>query len=392
MECRCGFTCGTEGAFQQHLLRFIGTPFQMDHYLARRGVLPAGGDYGLKGPSPVTSMSAGAGPGLVSAGPRYMQMQPPPQAAAPAGFCDAAAAAGRPCGVSPGLGAHGWDFMAANMQGMHAPYVGGSGCYPPPSSVAGLGLGGCAPAGHLPMHQPAFPGGMSIPASAPSLRRPDASDPAAQRHGGLGPPGTGYLGRQDIGDEQRIVHEFLQRTQGMPQAAAGFRTPPMPPLRAAVTPTPPRPPPTDAGVGLHVPAAPCQGYGDPGCTDMPADPSLVNSVAMPCGRAMSLLSQEAFDGLAAVTVEITALEARVEEVRQQVVDGLLTPGQARTQLAQVEAQANKVECNKIDSIYTSELTSGKDEAKKSKKEQLQRIEKLLEKLEAEFKWLKSLGA
>lgn len=97
-------------------------------------------------------------------------------------------------------------------------------------------------------------------------------------------------------------------------------------------------------------------------------------------------------GLEASSVELSSLEGRAEEVRRMVEDGTLTPGQGRTELAQIEAKAHKVESEKVDCIYTSELTSGKDDAKAEKKAQLQRLEKLFERLEEHFAWLKSVGA
>merc|ERR1719386_671207 len=107
---------------------------------------------------------------------------------------------------------------------------------------------------------------------------------------------------------------------------------------------------------------------------------------------MSQLSTEAIQGLESSSMELSALETRVEEVSRMVLQGALTVGQARTQLAQVEAQANKVECNKIDSIYTSELNSGKIDAKAEKKAQLVRLENLAKRLEEQFAWLKTLEA
>lgn len=105
---------------------------------------------------------------------------------------------------------------------------------------------------------------------------------------------------------------------------------------------------------------------------------------------MSYMSEEALSGLVKTSCEIEQLEARIDEIVANVRSGQLIPGQARTELSQVEAAANKVECNKIDSIYTSELNSGKAQAKDEKKEQLKRLEALFAKLEAQFQWLKTL--
>mmetsp|Transcript_124639 Transcript_124639/g.202699 ORF Transcript_124639/g.202699 Transcript_124639/m.202699 type:complete len:300 (-) Transcript_124639:167-1066(-) len=109
-------------------------------------------------------------------------------------------------------------------------------------------------------------------------------------------------------------------------------------------------------------------------------------------RAMSVLSQEAMDALLRTQLELGGLEAKAEEVAARLQRHELTPGQARTELAQVEAAAHKVECDKVDSIYTSELQSGKDMAKTEKKEQLGRLERLFERLEVLFKWIKEVDA
>lgn len=103
-----------------------------------------------------------------------------------------------------------------------------------------------------------------------------------------------------------------------------------------------------------------------------------------------MLSQEAMDGLDKTALELDSLERRAEEVVKKLEQGLLTPGQARTELAQVEAAAHKVECDKVDAIYTSELHSGKETAKLEKKDQLKRLERLFERLEVLFNWVKGL--
>lgn len=107
---------------------------------------------------------------------------------------------------------------------------------------------------------------------------------------------------------------------------------------------------------------------------------------------MSLLSEEAMEALMRIQKELGDLEARAEDVVARLQGSLITAGQARTELAQVEAAAHKVECDKVDSIYTSELNSGKDMAKTEKKQQLGRLERLFERLEALFKWIKEVEA
>lgn len=128
------------------------------------------------------------------------------------------------------------------------------------------------------------------------------------------------------------------------------------------------------------------GAAAPSDTSAPARPPKLNR----SHRAMSYISQEALDGLSKTSAELDELEARVDEISEQVKRGELTAGQGTTQLAQIESAANKVECDKVDAIYTSELKSGKEEAKQEKKEQIRRLEKLFDKLEQRFKWLKTL--
>lgn len=130
--------------------------------------------------------------------------------------------------------------------------------------------------------------------------------------------------------------------------------------------------------------------------DAPAQPSAAKPKVVNrdprVHRAMSVLSQEAMDALLRTQLELGALETKAEEVAARLQRHELTPGQARTELAQVEAAAHKVECDKVDSIYTSELSSGRDMAKTEKKEQLGRLERLFERLEVLFKWIKEVDA
>eukprot|EP00913_Durusdinium_trenchii_P022285 g20938.t1 len=63
-------------------------------------------------------------------------------------------------------------------------------------------------------------------------------------------------------------------------------------------------------------------------------------------------------------------------------------GQVRTELAQLEAQAHKLECQGVDSVYTGDLDSGKADAKDLKKALLGRLESVLEMIEQTFGRLK----
>merc|ERR1719181_710842 len=89
---------------------------------------------------------------------------------------------------------------------------------------------------------------------------------------------------------------------------------------------------------------------------------------------------------------IAALEDSIEEIVAKVKSGEMNPGEARTELSKVEGRAHKVEGNNIDEIKTSELNTGKVQAKDEKKNQLRRMEMLFETLETRFAWLKKYNA
>uniref|UniRef100_A0A7S2MNY4 Uncharacterized protein n=1 Tax=Alexandrium andersonii TaxID=327968 RepID=A0A7S2MNY4_9DINO len=91
-------------------------------------------------------------------------------------------------------------------------------------------------------------------------------------------------------------------------------------------------------------------------------------------------------------LELERLEARAKEVLQQLESGLMTNGQARDALAQVEARANKLETQDIDGVYTSKLVSGKTQAKNEKREQLARLERLFAELEGAFRQISAAEA
>jgi len=109
-------------------------------------------------------------------------------------------------------------------------------------------------------------------------------------------------------------------------------------------------------------------------------------------RAFSLQSQEAMDLLLRCELELEKLESKTKEVLQQFDSGILTQGQARDALAQVEAKANKLETQDIDGVYTSKLVSGKVQAKSEKREQLARLERLFADLDAAFRQLAAAEA
>merc|ERR1712062_195505 len=108
-------------------------------------------------------------------------------------------------------------------------------------------------------------------------------------------------------------------------------------------------------------------------------------------RTYSKLSQEAMNELRKCSLDLDSLEIRAEEVLRKLDAKALTFGQAKSELAKVEAQAKKLECDRVDGIYTSGLTTGKPVAKREKKAQLARISQLLDRLDAVFQYINEVG-
>lgn len=90
------------------------------------------------------------------------------------------------------------------------------------------------------------------------------------------------------------------------------------------------------------------------------------------------------------SAQMDGLEQKVAEVVREVGRGALPLPKARNELAYVEAQGHKLETQGVDSVYCSELTSGKATAKAEKKALLARLESLFESIDAEFKKLKAV--
>lgn len=104
---------------------------------------------------------------------------------------------------------------------------------------------------------------------------------------------------------------------------------------------------------------------------------------------MSAPSQQALQTLQNYSAQLEGLEQKVIDVARDLGRGILAMSQARTELAYVEAQGHKLETLGVDSVYCSELTSGKATAKAEKKALLSRLERLFEGIDAEFKKLKA---
>lgn len=123
-----------------------------------------------------------------------------------------------------------------------------------------------------------------------------------------------------------------------------------------------------------------------------ADTALRSSRQPQAARALSTVSRAALVGLQQSSEQLTALEQRAEEIAFQLDCSTITPGQARTELAQLETKANRLETEGLDAVRTSELQSGQAQAKSQKKDQLARLEALFNRLEGLFKRIKSLDS
>ncbi|CAK0837818.1 unnamed protein product, partial [Prorocentrum cordatum] len=106
----------------------------------------------------------------------------------------------------------------------------------------------------------------------------------------------------------------------------------------------------------------------------------------PLQRAYSMHSSEAIAGLQRTEEQLSTLEATAAEIMQRLEMSEITTGQARTELCQVEAKANKLMMDGVDGIYTGELTSGSWGWEK--KAQISRLESLFDKLEGHFRVIK----
>jgi chromosome segregation ATPase len=104
-------------------------------------------------------------------------------------------------------------------------------------------------------------------------------------------------------------------------------------------------------------------------------------------RSFSIRSEEALNALLGIEVRLKQIEDRVAELDMFVrrlgphSSGL---SKAKTELAQLEADAHKLESTGVDNIYTSELESGKASAKETKKDQLRRLEALFNRIDDIF--------
>lgn len=108
-------------------------------------------------------------------------------------------------------------------------------------------------------------------------------------------------------------------------------------------------------------------------------------------KKLSLASDDAMRRLGDVDVQLKNIEEEVAQIDHARASDRLPPeriAQLKVALAQLEADAHKLETQGVDGIYTSSLVSGLACAKQLKKAQLQRLEVLFQLIEDIFRFLK----
>jgi len=108
------------------------------------------------------------------------------------------------------------------------------------------------------------------------------------------------------------------------------------------------------------------------------------------GRRLSMNSEESMSRLDRTDRDLAVIEVRVGEIVALIESS--TPRSLvtfRTELAQLESKAKQLEVKGVDDVYTSELQSGKELAKQTKKDMLRRLDILFSKLEATFAQIKA---
>mmetsp|Transcript_34704 Transcript_34704/g.79537 ORF Transcript_34704/g.79537 Transcript_34704/m.79537 type:complete len:274 (+) Transcript_34704:116-937(+) len=108
-------------------------------------------------------------------------------------------------------------------------------------------------------------------------------------------------------------------------------------------------------------------------------------------RGYSKASLASLDKLNSLEHQLSSMETRVAEITALLKQGVQRTDivTLRTELAQLESRAKQLEGRGVDDIYTSELRSGREEAKAFKKDMLSRFEALFNLLEETFASLKA---
>lgn len=109
----------------------------------------------------------------------------------------------------------------------------------------------------------------------------------------------------------------------------------------------------------------------------------------PSGPAANEPSQGTSTGplaeLQALQVQLAQLEASVSATQEALRDGRMPSGSARDSLAQLEANVDRLQCEGIDSVSTSQLLGAELEAAKTLRRALtKRVEALHERMDTTF--------
>jgi len=119
----------------------------------------------------------------------------------------------------------------------------------------------------------------------------------------------------------------------------------------------------------------------------PQKPTLAQPPHGRLDRQYSIRSSATVHTLEDIEQEVNVMSKRVEEV-----EGILqtTPPDQfeaglRGELAQLHGNANKLLATRIDAILTSELISGRDDARAIRKQLIKDVEKLIDKVEEQVK-------
>lgn len=102
----------------------------------------------------------------------------------------------------------------------------------------------------------------------------------------------------------------------------------------------------------------------------------------------SPLSKHTLQDLGQYVQKFDSIEADIGRIEKAFSEGIVLPSKANTDLAQLEAKLDKLQCNGVDSIETFQLGSGKDQAKALRKKLTKRAEQLHSKMDDMFQQFK----
>mmetsp|Transcript_58556 Transcript_58556/g.162032 ORF Transcript_58556/g.162032 Transcript_58556/m.162032 type:complete len:122 (-) Transcript_58556:224-589(-) len=110
------------------------------------------------------------------------------------------------------------------------------------------------------------------------------------------------------------------------------------------------------------------------------------------GHRFSELSEKALGMLINTDAELSGIEERVKEIASLIDKPGADVSLFKIELAQLESSAKQLEAKGVDDVYTGELKSGKQMAKASKRDMLQRLEALFSQTDAMFAKIKARAA